>query len=168
VSARFAIACVEALAGSAVRRSAINGEAEAVARIGDLVGVVPTLRGKVEFEVSEEGREEDVLLHLLRRAIAETFRARLGSVDLAPLVARVDEGGTIEVGDLVTSESVLEAVGPLPGLGRIVTALEGDGAQESPGVVAACVETALEGLYLTRRISKDEVPGGSRSVYGGA
>jgi hypothetical protein len=35
-------------------------------------------------------------------------------------------------------------------------------------VVASCVETALEGLYLTRRISKDEVPGGGRSVYGGA
>jgi hypothetical protein len=34
--------------------------------------------------------------------------------------------------------------------------------------VASCVETALEGLYLTRRISKDEVPGGSRAVYGGA
>jgi magnesium chelatase subunit I len=130
--------------------------------------VVPTLRGKVEFEVSEEGREEDVLIHLLRRAIAETFRARLGGVDLAPIVARVDEGGTIEVGDLVTSEAVLEAVGPLPGLGRIVTALEGEGAQESPGVVAACIETALEGLYLTRRISKDEVPGGGRAVYGGA
>ena len=95
-------------------------------------------------------------------------RARLGGVDLAPLVTRVEEGSTIEVGDLVTSEQVLDAVGPLPGLGRIVTALEGVAAPESPGLVAACVETALEGLYLTRRISKDEVPGGGRSVYGGA
>ena len=34
-----------------------------------------------------------------------------------------------------------------------------------PGVVAAAVELALEGLYLNRRISKDEVPG--RTVYGG-
>jgi magnesium chelatase subunit I len=74
-----------------------------------------------------------------------------------------------EVADLVTSEEVLRRVGPLEGLGRIVVALEGDGASvESPGVAAACVETALEGLYLTRRIAKDEVPGGSRSVYGGA
>ena len=36
---------------------------------------------------------------------------------------------------------------------------------ETPGVVAAAVELALEGLYLNRRISKDEVPG--RTVYGG-
>jgi magnesium chelatase subunit I len=169
VSARFAVAAAESLAASALRRSAITGETAAVARVGDLPAVVPTLRGKVEFEVSEEGREDDVLQHLLKRAVAETFRARLGGVDLAPLVERLDEGSTIVVGDLVTSEEVLRSVGPLEGLGRLVSALEGDdGAAESPGVVASCVETALEGLYLTRRISKDEVPGGSRSVYGGA
>ena len=168
VSARFSVAAAESLAASALRRAAITGETAAVARVGDLPAVVPTLRGKVEFEVSEEGREEDVLMHLLRRAVAETFRARLGGVDLAPLVARFDEGGTIEVGDLVTSEQVLASVGTFAGLGRIVAALEGDGASESPGVAAACVETALEGLYLTRRISKDEVPGGGRAVYGGA
>jgi len=169
VSARFAVAAAESLAASALRRSAITGETAAVARVGDLPAVVPTLRGKVEFEVSEEGREDDVLQHLLKRAVAETFRARLGGVDLAPLVERLDEGSTIVVGDLVTSEEVLRSVGPLEGLGRLVSALEGDdGAAESPGVVASCVETALEGLYLTRRISKDEVPGGGRSVYGGA
>ena len=130
---------------------------------------MPTLRGKVEFEVSEEGREEEVLVHLMRRAVAETFRARLGGVDLSALITRFDEGTSVEVGDLVTSDEVLRRVGPFEGLGRIVAALEGeDGAAESPGVVAACLETALEGLYLTRRISKDEVPGGGRAVYGGA
>jgi magnesium chelatase subunit I len=170
VSARFAVAAAESLAASALRRSAITGEASAVARVGDLPAVVPTLRGKVEFEVSEEGREDDVLQHLMKRAIAETFRGRLGGVDLSGLITRFDEGSTIEVGDLVTSEEVLRRLGPLEGLGRIVTALEGDdgASAESPGVVASCVETALEGLYLTRRISKDEVPGGGRSVYGGA
>jgi len=169
VSARFAVAAAESLSASALRRAAITGEDAAVARVGDLPAVVPTLRGKVEFEVSEEGREEDVLQHLLKRAVAETFRGRLGGVDLSALVARVDEGGTIEVGDLVTSADVLSRVGPLEGIGRLVSALEGDdAASESPGVVASCIETALEGLYLTRRISKDEVPGGGRSVYGGA
>jgi len=169
VSARFAVAAAESLSASALRRSAITGESAAVARVGDLPAVVPTLRGKVEFEVSEEGREEDVLQHLLKRAVAETFRAHLGGVDLSALVTRVDEGGTIEVGDLVTSDEVLRRVGPLEGIGRLVSALEGDDAAgESPGVVASCIETALEGLYLTRRISKDEVPGGGRAVYGGA
>ena len=167
VSARFSVAAAESLAASALRRSAITGEALGVSRVGDLPAVVPTLRGKVEFEVSEEGREEEVLQHLLKRAVAETFRSRLGGVDLTALITRFDEGTSIEVGDLVTSQEILRRVGPVEGLGRIVSALEGeDSGGESPGIVASCIETVLEGLYLTRRISKDEVPGGGRAVYG--
>ncbi len=169
VSARFSVAAAESLAASALRRSAITGEALGVARVGDLPAGVPPLRGKVEFEVSEEGREEEVLQHLLKRAVAETFRSRLGGVDLTALITRFDEGTSIEVGDLVTSQEILRRVGPVEGLGRIVSALEGeDSGGESPGIVASCIETVLEGLYLTRRISKDEVPGGGRAVYGGA
>src|SRR5260221_1227033 len=56
VSARFAIAAAESVAASAVRRAALTGEAQPVARICDLPPVVSSLRGKVEFEVSEEGR----------------------------------------------------------------------------------------------------------------
>ena len=40
--------------------------------------VAGTLRGKVEFESGEEGREIEILGHLLRTATAETFRDRLG------------------------------------------------------------------------------------------
>jgi magnesium chelatase subunit I len=85
-------------------------------------------------------------------------------VDLSALVERFDtEGVTVETGDLVPGSAVLQAIGQIDGLSRIVSALEGDAA-ESAGVAAACLETALEGLYLTRRISKDELPG--RTVYG--
>jgi magnesium chelatase subunit I len=155
---------VETVAASALRRSAITGESPPVARVCDLPAIVPTLRGKVEFEVSEEGRELEVLAHLLRRAVAETYRARLGGADLSALVERFEEGGTVESGDLVTATDLLARVGPLEGLGALVTRL-GEPEAETPGVVAAAVELALEGLYLNRRISKDEVPG--RTVYGG-
>ena len=77
VSARFAIAAIETVAASAVRRAAVVGETEAVARVCDLPAVVPAARGKVEFEATEEGRELEVLAHLLRKATADTFRARL-------------------------------------------------------------------------------------------
>ena len=164
VSARFGVAGLETVAASALRRAALTGEDVAVARVCDLPPVVSSLRGKVEFEVSEEGREEEVLAHLLRRAVAETFRARLGGADLAPLAARFDEGITVETGDLVTAASLLEAVGKVDGLAALLTALGEDGG-ETPGVAAAALEIALEGLYLTRRISKDEIPG--RTVYGG-
>src|SRR5690625_3895738 len=59
VSARFAIAAAEGIAASALRRSARTGESEPVARVCDLPQVLPTLLGKLEFEMGEEGREQD-------------------------------------------------------------------------------------------------------------
>jgi magnesium chelatase subunit I len=164
ISARFAIAGVETVAASALRRAALTGEADAVARVCDLPSIVDSLQGKVEFEVSEEGRERDVLVHLLRRAVAETFRARLGTADLAGLLSRFEEGATVETGDLVPASELLKRIGPVRGLAKVLERLGIDGS-EDPGLAAAGVEFALEGLYLTRRLSKDEVPG--RTVYGG-
>src|SRR5262249_45075124 len=68
VSARFAIAAAESAAAGAVRRGALTGEAPPVARICDLPPVVTSLRGKVEFEVSEEGKEQEEMEHMLLRA----------------------------------------------------------------------------------------------------
>ena len=160
VSARFAIAAAEAVAASAVRRAAITGEAQPVARVCDLPAIVSTLRGKVEFEVSEEGREQEVLDHLLRRSIAETFRTALGSADLSGLLARFAEGGSVETGDLVPADDLLRRIGDVPGLARIMDRLSMDGS-ESFGQAAAALEFALEGLYLMRRLSKDAVDGGA-------
>ncbi len=164
VSARFAIAAAESAAASAVRRSALAGltEETPVARVCDLPPVVSTLRGKVEFEVSEEGREEELLSALLRRAIADTFRARLGSVDLSGLLAKFEEGGTVESGELVPAADLLRSVGEVPGLAKIMARLGMDGG-ESFGHAAAAIEFALEGLYLMRRLSKDST--GGTTVY---
>jgi magnesium chelatase subunit I len=164
VSARFAIAAAETAAASAVRRSALAGvdvDSELpVARVCDLPPVAGTLRGKVEFEVSEEGREEEVLAALLRRATADTFRTRLGGVDFSGLLARFDEGGTVETGELLPAADLLRRVGDVPGLARIMERLGMDGG-ESFGHAAAALEFALEGLYLMRRLSKDSTAAGS-------
>ena len=72
VSARFAIAAAETVAASARHRGALLGEDEPVARVVDLGTVIDVLRGKLEFESGEEGRELAVLEHLLRRATADT------------------------------------------------------------------------------------------------
>jgi magnesium chelatase subunit I len=162
VSARFAIAAAETLAASALRRAAVTGEAEAVARVCDLAAVVPAARGKVEFEATEEGRELDVLTHLLRRATADTFRALLAGLDLSGLQGRFDEGGVLETGDLVPAAQLLANLGPIPGLAQLLARLGVE--QESPGLAAAALELALEGLHLNRRLAKETV--GNRSVYG--
>src|ERR1700744_1415137 len=125
VSARFAIAAAESAAASAVRRSALTGpEGETpVARVADLPAIVSTLRGKVEFEVSEEGREEELLSALMRRAMADPCRSRLGSVDLSGLLAKFEDGGTVESGELVAATDLLQRVGEVPGLARIMSRL---------------------------------------------
>jgi magnesium chelatase subunit I len=164
VSARFAVAAAETVAASAVRRKALTGEEVAVARVADLPTIVPAVQGKVEFESSEEGREAEVLEHLLRRSVADTFRARLGGVDLAPLVDTFAEGTTVTTGELVPATELLTSLGTVPGLGRILTALGIDEGAETPGLAAAGLEFALEGLYLLRRLSKDVID--DRAVYG--
>ena len=164
VSARFAIAAAEATAASALRRSALVGEKDAVARIGDLGDVLPTLRGKVEFEMGEEGRELEVIGHLLRLATAATFRERVAGTDLSGVTAHFEDGSVVETGDLVPATTLLSQLGATPGLAAILDRLGVGEDSVSPGQVAAAVEFVLEGLHLTRRLSKVEADG--QTIYG--
>ncbi|MGL5853523.1 MAG: magnesium chelatase, partial [Phycicoccus sp.] len=90
VSARFSIAAAETVAAAALHRATVRGEPDAVARVVDLEAALDVLRGKVEFESGEEGREREVLAHLLRTATAEVCRQRLGGIDLALLVDAIE------------------------------------------------------------------------------
>jgi len=162
VSARFSIACVEELSGAALRRAAITGDDQPVVRVGDLADVVPSLRGKVEFDVTEEGYEDETLALLARQAVADSWRAYLGGQGARPFLTRLvewfDEGGTLETSDVTSSNAILEAVGPMEGMGSIVTLVEPELAT-TPGLVASVIEFAAEGLWLTRRIDKDDLDG---------
>ncbi|MFF0815951.1 sigma 54-interacting transcriptional regulator [Rhodococcus sp. NPDC003318] len=151
VSARFAVAAAETVGAAAVHRGAILGETDPTARAVDLGSVIEVLRGKVEFESGEEGREVEVLEHLLRRATADTARELLGGLDLGQLVAAVEAGSPVVTGDRVTAKDLL---GELPELEVVDELAERLGAQTT-GARAAAVELALEGLYLARRIAKD-------------
>ncbi|MGN9779267.1 magnesium chelatase [Micromonospora sp. H33] len=174
VSARFAIAAAETVAAAALRRAGLLAAGSApdgvrpeapVARVGDAVSVTSTLRGKVEFESGEEGREIEILGHLLRTATAETFRSRLAGLDLSGFTALVDEDRVIETGELVSSAELLRQVGTVPGLAKVLDRL-GLGDAPSPEQAAAGVEFVLEGLHLTRRLGKDVTDSG-RTRYGG-
>ena len=163
VSARFAIAAAEGVGASALRRSARLKESAAVARICDVPTVLPTLLGKVEFEMGEEGREIDVVEHLLRVATADTFRDRLRGLDLSGFTDLFAEGETVETGVLVPASELLAQLGTVPGLGKVLDGL-GLGDDSDVGHVASAAEFVLEGLHLTRRIDKDTIDG--RTVYG--
>ncbi len=109
------------------------------------------------------------------------FRERFGEEDLEPLKAHFASGGTAEAGSGVPAADLLASVGPLEGLGALTERAAGrdgdlhgtggapEGAEAAAGVTAAALELAMEGLYLTRRLSKDEAAGQDgpeeRSVY---
>ncbi len=160
VSARFAVAGAETVSAAAVHRGAVLGEVDPVARPVDLETIVDVLRGKVEFESGEEGREIEVLEHLLRRATADTVRTRLGGIDLAELVAAVEQGDPVVTGERITAKALLNELPELDVLDELAERL----GAESDGEKAAAAEFALEGLYLARRISKNPDNNG-QTVY---
>ena len=168
VSARFAIAGLETVAASAVRRAAVAGETRPVARVVDLPAIVPASRGKVEFADSgsdpDDERELEVLEHLLRQATAQTFRARCAGLDLTGLQEHFTGGETVESGELVPAAALLGQLGTIPKLAELLGRLGVPEGEQSAEQAAAAVEFALEGLYLTRRLAKDT--DGPRTVYG--
>lgn len=163
VSARFAIAGAETIAAAALHRATRQGEDRAVARPIDLETAVDVLGGKIEFESGEEGREEEILDHLLRMATAETVRAHLRGIDFGILVDAIGSGVMITTGEQITARDFLAG---LPSLGEselydeICDRLD---ARED-GERAGAVELALEGLYLARKVSKES--GGGEAIYG--
>ncbi|WP_280308612.1 sigma 54-interacting transcriptional regulator, partial [Nocardia abscessus] len=163
VSARFAVAAAETVAAAALRRSAVTGERPAVARPVDLESVPAVLRGKLEFESGEEGREQEHLTHLLRRSFSETARALLGGLNLRPLAEAVGDGHLVTTGERVPGEDVLSALPELPILHEVAGRLGVDAADPPPRIASA-VEFALEALYLARQIAKDSDDG--TAVYG--
>ncbi len=164
VSARFAVAAAETAAASALRRAGLRGEAAPVTRVGDTESIVSTLRGKVEFDSGHEGRELEVLAHLLRTSVAQTFRHRTGGADLTGIRALVEDEATVETGELVTAGELLGQFGSVDGLAALIEQVEPD-ADPSPGLAAAVVELVLEGLHLTRRLDKHTTAQG-RTIYG--
>lgn len=159
VSARFAIAAAETVAASARHRGAILGEDQPVARVVDLGTIIDVLRGKLEFESGEEGRELAVLEHLLRRATADTAQKALGGIDVGPLVSAV-ENSTVTTGEQISAKDVLAALPDLPVIDKIAQRL----GATSEGERAGALELALEALYLAKKIDKNT--DGGETVYG--
>ena len=163
VSARFAIAGTETVAAAALHRATARGEAHAVARVVDLESALEVLRGKVEFESGEEGREREVLGHLLRTATAETVRRHLGGIDLGLLVGAIEDGALVTTGERVTARELLDGL-PVLGESTVYDEVCDRLGATNDGERASAIELALEGLYLARRITKDTADG--ETVYG--
>ena len=163
VSARFSIAGAETVAAAALHRATSQGEGEAVARLVDLEAAVDVLGGKVEFETGEEGREEEILTHLLRTSTAETVRQHFKGIDFTLLVERIEAGSMVTTGEQVTARDFLTGL-PVLGESELYDDVCDRLGAANDGQRAGAIELALEGLYLARKISKET--GGGETVYG--
>jgi magnesium chelatase subunit I len=163
VSARFAIAGAETIAAAALHRATGQGEPEAVARVIDLETAVDVLGGKIEFETGEEGREQEILTHLLRTATAETVRAHFRGLDFGLLVDAIEEGALVTTGEQVTARDFLSGL-PVLGESELYDDVCDRLDATNDGERAGAIELALEGLYLARKIGKDT--DGSETIYG--
>jgi magnesium chelatase subunit I len=163
VSARFAIAGAETIAAAAIHRATSQGEDEAVARVVDLEAAVDVLGGKIEFETGEEGRETEILNHLLRTATAETVRHVFRGLDFALLVDALEGGMMVTTGEQISARDFLSGL-PVLGESELYDDICDRLDATDDGHRAGAIELALEGLYLARKVGKDT--DGSETVYG--
>ena len=161
VSVRLTVANLETLVANAARRSLVMDDNNVVPRVTDLDALAASTSGKVEIEAMEEGREGQIIEHLVRAAVLTVFRRRLAVESLAGLVDDMADGVTIRTGEDVSASDYVDVLERFPALAAPVAELTG--ADESPAAIAAAVEFVLEGLHLSKRLNKDS--SGARSIY---
>jgi magnesium chelatase subunit I len=162
VSVRLSVTNHETLVANAARRALRTGEREVVPRVCDLEALAASTAGKVELETLDDGRDEQLVERLVKLAVAEVFKERLGADRFGDLVVAFQEGLVVDVGDDVAASEYAERLSDLPGMREAVTDL---GVGESPAGVASAVEFVLEGLHLSKRLNKDAL--GARATYRG-
>jgi magnesium chelatase subunit I len=163
VSVRLTVSNSETMVANATRRALRHGERDVVPRVSDLDALTASTAGKIEIETLEEGRDEQVLEHLLKAATLTVFKERFTTESLRDVIAAFDGGAVVHAGEDVRSPDYARLVKDLPALRRPVALLtDGD---ESPATTASAVEFVLEGLHLSKRLNKDAV--GPRATYRG-
>jgi magnesium chelatase subunit I len=161
VSVRLTVSNLETLVANATRRSLLHGETEVVPRVSDLEALASSTAGKVEIESLEEGRDEQIVEHLLRSAVLTVFKDHFAIENLRGVLDAFDDQAVVSAGDDVVSADYVRLVEAMAPLVQPVSQLVGESA--TPAAVASAVEFILEGLHLSKRLNKEAV--GSRAQY---
>jgi magnesium chelatase subunit I len=161
VSVRLTVANLETLVAAATRRALRLGETEVAPRVSDLDALIASTAGKVEVESLEEGRDGEVIDHLLRGAVLTVFKEHFSPESIRQVVDAFDGELTMSAGDDLPVSAYLDALQSTAALAAPVAGLVGD--LDSAAVRASAVELLLEGLHLSKRLNKDSV--GGRASY---
>jgi magnesium chelatase subunit I len=164
VSVRLSVANYETLIANATRRTLRTRETVVAPRVSDLEALGASSIGKVEFETLDDGREGEILEHLVRAAVLNVFKQAVSPESHRAVVEAFEGGITVRAGEDISSAEYVALLQEMPALQIPVRALlEDDDDKESPAVVASAVELVLEGLHLSKRLNKEAT--GGRSQY---
>lgn len=163
VSVRLTVSNLETLAAAATRRSLRMGEDTIVPRVSDLDALIASTAGKIEVESLEEGRDAEVIDHLLRTSILTTFKEKVSGEGIRQVVDAFEADVVASAGDDIPAAEYTDLLAQIPALAGPVAELIGD--DTSPGATASAIEFILEGLHLSKRLNKDSL--GTRSSYRG-
>ena len=163
VSVRLTVSNLETLAAAAVRRSLNLGEEDIVPRVCDLDALIASTAGKIEVESLDEGRDAEVIDHLLRAAVLDVFKSRVSGEGVRQVVEEFNEEIVASAGDDMPVSDYSDLLSKVPALAGPVAALCGD--DDSPATQASAIELILEGLHLSKRLNKEAA--GGRATYRG-
>ncbi len=160
VSVRMSIANLENTISNAERRALLHGEPVSVARISDLSHIAASSRGKMELAMTEDTGDED---YLVRRLIGEAVKAIFDEwfkpKQFRAIVEHIETGGSIQTGDGVSSQQLLDQLSAIPGLTdelkRVAESLDrAVDRRYSHGPARVRRRFILDGLQLHNRLNK--------------
>ncbi len=151
VSLRVSISNFETLIGQAFRRSLANNSISSP-RISDLPYLVASTIGKVELETVEEGLETKIIGDIVDRAILNVFTNHTEPDEFDYLLAKFEEGITIQAGSTIDDDSYMSLIGRFDNLtGKLSNLCE---PIKDDSAIISAFEFVLEGLYLGKKINK--------------
>ena len=164
VSVRLTVSNYETLVAGSLRRALLNEETHAVPRVSDLSALVASTCGKIEVETLEDGREIEIIQHLIKQSILEVFRETVDHSLCPPLLNEFEKGAIVSAGDDIASKAYIDCLNQMASFNPVLESigLNADHLAD-PAHVASGIEFVLEGLHLSKMLNKDAV--GDAGVY---
>ncbi|MEW5977528.1 MAG: magnesium chelatase [Acidobacteriota bacterium] len=156
VSQRLPITALENVVSNAEKRAILNQEKKIVPRICDVYAALPSMTGKIELEYEGELKGADsVARDLVRASVGESFSRHFDPADFQQIINWFDLGGTLKLGDDLSSEKTFGQLSAIQGLVEKTEALGLRRKDDKALLVSAC-EFILDGLYALKKISRNE------------
>ncbi|TRZ43712.1 magnesium chelatase [Robertkochia solimangrovi] len=176
ISARMSITILENLISAAERRMLINDESETVIRMGDFMGVIPSITGKVElvYEGEQEGAAV-VAMHLINEAVRSLFDTCFPKIEKLEkpnakgpydeIVLWFFEGSGFEIDDELSNEDYHHLLSGVEPLNTLISKYQPD---TDPVEQDFMREFLLWGLSVHKKLSKNRFVKGHQfnDLYG--